>query len=557
MQLGTTPDKWLRAATIGSLWASVEIIIGSFLHNIRLPLAGTILAFFSVVLMVSFLRIWPQKGIIWRAALICALMKSISPSAVILGPMTGIFLEGLLVELGILVFGINLAGMMAGGMLAVFSALVHKALNLLILYGWNLAELLNNLVKFATRQIGLQTVEGTGILAVLAGIYLFSGAAAAIAGNSLGKRTIQVKDSLVKNQVKVNPANTLFNYSDPGKYSAWLLLLHMAVIVLILLAMNRLEAWIASLLTIPYLAGCFLRYRRSLQQLLRPKLWIQLLLITFLAAIFLNGLKSGNWLDFKGLKAGLMMNLRALVMLTGFSAISMELKNPVIRTILYGRGFASLYKSLSMAFTVLPEIAQPLNGQVKKLRGLGKILESKLIVADELLERFRTMDRSLPPVTIITGDRGEGKTTFLKNKIRDLQMQGLRVTGFIAEGIQKDGRRTGYRIINVNTGEKAEFCLESGKPEWERTGRYYIDPQGLAKGYEWLDPECIRQSDLVVIDELGPLELSGRGWDTPITRILREEPKPMIWTVRRKLVKKIAHKWNIGKTEIIDIAATI
>jgi len=43
MQNGTSlegkplPDIWLKAAMLGSLWASVEIILGSFLHNLHIP----------------------------------------------------------------------------------------------------------------------------------------------------------------------------------------------------------------------------------------------------------------------------------------------------------------------------------------------------------------------------------------------------------------------------------------------------------------------------------------------------------------------------------------
>ncbi len=96
---------WLKAAVVGGLWASVEIIVGSFLHNLRIPLSGSILAFFGVVLLIAFYKNWPDKGLIWRAGLICALMKSISPSAVILGPMIGIFLEALLLQLSITVLG--------------------------------------------------------------------------------------------------------------------------------------------------------------------------------------------------------------------------------------------------------------------------------------------------------------------------------------------------------------------------------------------------------------------------------------------------------------------
>ena len=74
---------WLKAAVLGGLWASIEIIIGSFFHNLRLPFAGTILAANATILMVAFYQMWPEKGLIWRAGLIAALMKSISPSAII------------------------------------------------------------------------------------------------------------------------------------------------------------------------------------------------------------------------------------------------------------------------------------------------------------------------------------------------------------------------------------------------------------------------------------------------------------------------------------------
>ena len=62
-----------------------------------------------------------ENGLIWRAGIICALMKSISPSAVILGPMTGILTEALLVELSVWLFGKNIFGYLIAGALAVFS----------------------------------------------------------------------------------------------------------------------------------------------------------------------------------------------------------------------------------------------------------------------------------------------------------------------------------------------------------------------------------------------------------------------------------------------------
>ena len=111
-------QKWLKAAVIGSIWASVEIILCSFLRNLKIPFSGMILSFISVWLLISFLQLWKENSIILRAGIICALMKSISPSALILGPMIGIITEAILIELFIFIFGKNLFGYMIGGAFA-------------------------------------------------------------------------------------------------------------------------------------------------------------------------------------------------------------------------------------------------------------------------------------------------------------------------------------------------------------------------------------------------------------------------------------------------------
>ncbi|MBP1599578.1 MAG: hypothetical protein H6Q05_4955, partial [Acidobacteria bacterium] len=78
---------------LGSLWAANEIVLGSFLHNVGVPFTGTILACIGVAVLVAGLRLWDDPGVVWRAGVICSLMKSISPSSVILGPMVGILAE--------------------------------------------------------------------------------------------------------------------------------------------------------------------------------------------------------------------------------------------------------------------------------------------------------------------------------------------------------------------------------------------------------------------------------------------------------------------------------
>ena len=152
-------EIWLKASVLGSIWASIEILLGSFLHNLKIPFSGMILSLIGVWLIISFLQVWKERGLVWRAGIICALMKSISPSAIILGPMIGIFTEALLIEFFIFVLGKNIVGYLFAGAFAVLSSLLQKFFSLLILYGFDFLKILNDLYYFAVKQIGINTLS--------------------------------------------------------------------------------------------------------------------------------------------------------------------------------------------------------------------------------------------------------------------------------------------------------------------------------------------------------------------------------------------------------------
>ena len=118
--------RWQRAALLGSLWAANEIVLGSFLHNVNFPLTGTLLAAIGVTLLVAGLRLWQDPGIVWRAGLICALLKSLSPSSVILGPMIGIFAEAFLLFLLVTLFRRHTVGCVIGGMAVTMTPMMQK-----------------------------------------------------------------------------------------------------------------------------------------------------------------------------------------------------------------------------------------------------------------------------------------------------------------------------------------------------------------------------------------------------------------------------------------------
>ena len=129
---------WLKAAVLGCLWASSEIVLGSFLHNLRVPFSSIFLTSIGIILLISVSFQWKDKGLIWRSGLICALMKSVSPSAVIFGPMIAILSEALLLEFSVRIAGKNVVGFMLGSLLAMSWNFFQKIANYLIFYGFSI-----------------------------------------------------------------------------------------------------------------------------------------------------------------------------------------------------------------------------------------------------------------------------------------------------------------------------------------------------------------------------------------------------------------------------------
>ena len=554
---------WLKAAVLGSLWASVEIILGSFLHNLRIPFSGSSLAVIAVWLLVAFAQNWKDKGLIWRAGLIAALMKSISPSAVILGPMIGIFTEALLIELTIRVLGRNLFSYMIGGALAVFSALMHKAINLVILYGFDLVKVLHAVFHFSAQSLGLEHAGLREAFFLLSGIYLTAGMLAAMAGYFSGRRILpKTKHSSAQSfttkgsdlQVDfTKKSSELFAHTSPQKYATPLLFLNILAVFAAMVLISSRFILPAAIFSASYLVFAFYRYRRAVKRIQRFSFWIPFMLITLVAAVLLEGVDKGLSFSMDGLLIGIRMNVRAFVLITGFTAISTEMKNPTIRMILYNKGFANLYQALNLSFAALPAVIAFISDKKSKT-GLRRFsFNSIRLAAESLLMAFQAENKRKTPVIIITGEIGQGKTSFAQAVVSDLERNDIPVTGFLSIGIQKNGERIGFNLLSLDDKSTTKLCTTGKDANLESFGKYSFFSDGLQKGDKILYPERMINKKVLIVDELGPLEINDLGWAAGIERILAGTSMLQLWVVRKSLTRHMARKWDTGNVYIFDI----
>lgn len=293
---------WLKASVIAGLWASFEIIVGSLLHNAHLPFAGSILTAFAVCLLVAFSQLWRDRGLIWRAGIICAMMKSVSPSAIILGPMFAIILEGFLFNFSVFLFGHNWFGYLFGGALCLFNSLLYKIFNLIILYGFNIIDLYINLFNFISKQVHFNSADFSVLLAFLSLIYILFGVFAASIGIFIGRNAHKLSLSMNSISNTSFSKQALFELNKNDKFSLTLLAMHLIAIPICLYLLNNQSVLYSFPIITAYLLVCLVYYRNSLRRLKKISFWIQLFFITILAALFWNGFsKSGNWFDLNGL----------------------------------------------------------------------------------------------------------------------------------------------------------------------------------------------------------------------------------------------------------------
>jgi nucleoside-triphosphatase THEP1 len=553
---GQLNPKWMKAAVLGCLWASSEIVLGSFLHNLRVPFSGNILTGIGLMILISVSYLWKEKGLFWRAGLVCALMKTVSPSAVIFGPMIAIMSEALLLEISTRLLGRNWAGFIIGGVLAMSWNLVQRVANLIIVYGFNIVDLYNNLVSFAQKQLSIQGDITWKPLIILWFIYFLMGVAASVAGIYIGRRALKQPARLeslgtqkIRN-VQSDARGQVFNWS------LWWFAFNISGMVAVLFLMNKSGwmVWIPASLFILTLWGY--RYHRALRPLKKPRFWIFFALITMLTSfLFVKlGSQGGGWMA--GFMTGLQMNVRAAVMIVGFSTIGTELYNPVIRQFFERSSFRQLPMALEVAFDTLPQAIAKLPAARNIFRTPVSVVHQMVAQADYFLGKVAVRFREKPFIVILTGKIGSGKTSLLADVADRLKNQGIPAGGILSPAITGEEGRLGYDIINVATGERRELSRVSGEDNSIRVGRYAFFPDGLEFGKSALSYANYRGVRVVLVDEMGPWELEGQGWAGKVNEILLNCSLPMVWVVRDSITELVIDEWNLTGYEIFRVPET-
>lgn len=110
---------------------------------------------------------------------------------------------------------------------------------------------------------------------------------------------------------------------------------------------------------------------------------------------------------------------------------------------------------------------------------------------------------------VLTGSVRSGKTTFLERAVAGWKSAGLAVGGFLSVARLRTELDQGYDLVDLKNGKSLPYLAHKGDPGWPHVGTWYFFPDVLEKAKSILCRDC--GADILIVDEIGPLELGGGG----------------------------------------------
>ena len=160
----------------------------------------------------------------------------------------------------------------------------------------------------------------------------------------------------------------------------------------------------------------------------------------------------------------------------------------------------------------------------------------------------------MPPLRVfLTGEPGCGKTTVIRRIANDLDGQGMKAGGIISGEIRAGAVRVGFSLEDLlthETGTLAHVNLGDGP----RVGKYRVNLSDIEHVGAGAIQRAIAKADVIIIDELGPMELHSAPFIAAVETALRS-PKHLIATIHKRashrLVTEIKSNPNYQIIEVM------
>ena len=152
-------------------------------------------------------------------------------------------------------------------------------------------------------------------------------------------------------------------------------------------------------------------------------------------------------------------------------------------------------------------------------------------------------------IFILTGPLHSGKTTLFKESVQKFKDQKVHVDGFLSLAAFEDQERIGYDLFDLKKEKSIPILRKIGEESWMKIGPYFFVPSGLEEAQKVISRS--RAAEICVVDEVGPLELTGKGFWSALKQVLFPPVTTFLISVRESILD--AHFKNLRRLKKVGM----
>lgn len=154
-------------------------------------------------------------------------------------------------------------------------------------------------------------------------------------------------------------------------------------------------------------------------------------------------------------------------------------------------------------------------------------------------------------IWLVTGPPGVGKSTLVSRVTLRLKSRGVIIGGCTTGEKRVGGVRVGFEVKDLTNGTAGELASTSGKLG-PRVGKYRVNLADLASfGAKGLS-DAADQSELIVIDEIGPMELVSPDFRRAVRKCI-DSGKPILAVVHERLEDDLLAEVRSKARELVEL----
>lgn len=158
----------------------------------------------------------------------------------------------------------------------------------------------------------------------------------------------------------------------------------------------------------------------------------------------------------------------------------------------------------------------------------------------------------MPRNFLITGAPGSGKTTVIEKVVSNLEEKGLTAGGVYCPELREGGRRQGFEIVDIMTGE-SKILAHVNQDQGPRVSKYRVNVPNVDDISERAISRALERADLLVMDEIAPMEVYSEEFRTQTRRALESE-NPLLAVIHKRSTSGfIGEIKRRGDTRIFEV----